>query len=129
MSGLLGRLGEWCARHGWIVLTLWVLAAGLLTAGTLVWGRPVSNNVSIPGTDAQRAHELMREGFGPRYDPGGTVQLVLYTADCTLIDKSRKQAVEQSMDALRRTPHVADVETPYRMGDMSSSLRIGMITG
>ncbi|MBB2743385.1 UNVERIFIED_ORG: RND superfamily putative drug exporter [Microbispora rosea subsp. rosea] len=128
MSGLLGRLGGWCARHGWIVLTLWVLAAGLLTAGTLVWGRPVNNNVSIPGTDAQRAHELMREGFGPGYDPGGTVQLVLYTANGTLIDKSRKQAVERSLDALRRTPHVAEVETPYRMGGMSSSLRIGMIT-
>ncbi|MGI5160216.1 MMPL family transporter [Microbispora sp. CA-102843] len=128
MSGLLGRLGGWCARHGWIVLTLWVLAAGLLTAGTLVWGRPVNNNVSIPGTDAQRAHELMREGFGPGFDPGGTVQLVLYTANGTLIDKSRKQAVEQSMDALRRMPHVAEVETPYRVGGMSSSLRIGMIT-
>ncbi|WP_432871057.1 MMPL family transporter [Microbispora rosea] len=128
MSGLLGRLGGWCARHGWIVLTLWVLAAGLLTAGTLVWGRPVNNDVSIPGTDAQRAHELMREGFGPGYDPGGTVQLVLYTANGTLIDKSRKQAVEQSIDALRRTPQVAEVETPYRMGGMSSSMRIGMIT-
>ncbi|MEU6408669.1 MMPL family transporter [Microbispora sp. NPDC046933] len=128
MSGLLGRLGGWCARHGWIVLTLWVLAAGLLTAGTLVWGRPVNNNVSIPGTDAQRAHELMREGFGPGYDPGGTVQLVLYTANGTLIDKPRKQAVEEAMDVLRRTPHVVEVETPYRMGGMSSSLRIGMIT-
>ncbi|GAB3141495.1 MMPL family transporter [Microbispora hainanensis] len=128
MSGLLGRLGGWCARHGWIVLTLWVLAAGLLTAGTLVWGRPVNNNVSIPGTDAQRAHELMREGFGPGFDPGGTVQLVLYTANGTLIDKPRKQAVEQSMDALRGMPHVAQVETPYRIGGMSSSLRIGMIS-
>ncbi|WP_169988906.1 MMPL family transporter [Microbispora sp. H10836] len=128
MSGLLGRLGGWCARHGWIVLTLWVLAAGLLTAGTLVWGRPVNNDVAIPGTDAQRAHELMHEGFGPGFDPGGTVQLVLYTANGTLIDKSRKQAVEESMDALRRAPHVTQVETPYRIGGMSSNLRIGMIT-
>ncbi|WP_169943888.1 efflux RND transporter permease subunit [Microbispora sp. H11081] len=128
MSGLLGRLGGWCARHGWIVLTLWVLAAGLLTAATLVWGRPVNNNVSIPGTDAQRAHELMREGFGPGFDPGGTVQLVLYTADGTLADEPRREAVEQSIEALRREPHVAQVETPYRIGGMSSNLRIGMIT-
>ncbi|GGO24069.1 membrane protein [Microbispora rosea subsp. aerata] len=105
-----------------------MLAAGLLTAATLVWGRPVNNDVSIPGTDAQRAHELMREGFGPGFDPGGTVQLVLYTANGTLIDESRKQAVEQTMEALRRTPHVVEVETPYRIGGMSSSLRIGMIT-
>ncbi|WP_327044557.1 MMPL family transporter [Microbispora sp. NBC_01189] len=128
MSGLLGRLGEWCARHGLLVLALWVFAAGLVTAGTVVWGRPVNNDVAIPGTDAQRAHELMREGFGPGFDPGGTVQLVLYTPKGTLNEKARKKAVERSLDALRRAPHVARVETPYRVGGMSPSLRIGVIT-
>ncbi|MEZ0076865.1 MMPL family transporter [Planotetraspora sp. GP83] len=128
MSGLLGRLGGWCARHGRIVLALWVLAAGLLTAGTLVWGRPVNNNAAIPGTDAQRAHDLMREGFGPGYDAGGTVQVVLYAKDGPLIADNRKRAVGQAMDAMRRVPHVSEVQTPYRKGGIASNLRIGVIT-
>ena len=54
MARLLGRLGGWCARHGRVVLAAWIILAAALTAGTLVFGRPVSNNVSIPGSDAQQ---------------------------------------------------------------------------
>lgn len=128
MSGLLGRLGSWCARHGKIVLALWVAAAVLLTAGSIVFAGPVSNNVTIPGTDAQRAHDLMRDGFGPGYDPGGTVQIVLYSADGPLVAKPRKLAVERAMTELRKVPHVAEVLTPYRVGGLAPSLQIGLIT-
>jgi RND superfamily putative drug exporter len=128
MAGALGRLGGWCARHGRIVLALWVLAAVGLTAGTLVLGSPVTNNVAIPGTDAQRAHDLMRDGFGPGYDPGGTVQIVLYAADEPLTAPAHKWAVEQAMAEIRKVPHVAEVDTPFRMGGLASNQRIGVIT-
>ncbi|WP_433253703.1 MMPL family transporter [Streptosporangium sp. CA-135522] len=128
MSGLLGRLGSWCARHGKVVLALWVTAAVLLTAGSIMFAGPVSNNVAIPGTDAQRAHDLMRHGFGPGYDPGGTVQLVLYSADGPLTDKPRKLAVQRAMAEIRKVPHVAEVLTPYRIGGLAPSLQIGLIT-
>ncbi|MFF0306559.1 MMPL family transporter [Streptosporangium sp. NPDC004379] len=128
MSGLLGRLGSWCARHGGAVLALWVAVAVLLTAGSLLFPGPVNNNVAIPGTDAQRAHDLMREGFGPGYDTGGTVQIVLYSPDGPLTAKSRKDAVQRAMDGIRALPHVTEVQTPYRVGGMASSLQIGIIT-
>ncbi|WP_433414863.1 MMPL family transporter [Microtetraspora malaysiensis] len=128
MSSLLGRLGGWCARHGRLVLALWVLAAGLLTSLTMIFGSPVSNDVAIPGTDAQRAHELMREGFGPGYDAGGTVQLVLYTEEGTLLSKEREKAVGDALARIRQVPHVVEAETPYRMGGMASNQRIGMIS-
>ncbi|MEU1727662.1 MMPL family transporter [Nonomuraea sp. NPDC005692] len=128
MTRFLGRLGGWCARHGRIVLALWVaLAAGLMGA-SLALGSPVSNDASIPGTDAQRAHDLMKEGFGPGYATGGTVQLLLYTADGKLTDGPRKEAVERSVAAMRTMPHVVQVDTPYRMGGIASNLQIGVIT-
>ncbi|GAA2909073.1 MMPL family transporter [Streptosporangium fragile] len=128
MSGLLGRLGGWCARHGRAVLGLWVLAAVLLTAGSVLFPGPVSNNVSIPGTDAQRAHDLMRDGFGPGFDPGGTVQIVLYSPDGPLTAQRRVRAVHRAMDRIREVPHVVEVETPYRVGGLAPSMEIGMIT-
>ncbi|MFC4059289.1 MMPL family transporter [Planomonospora corallina] len=128
MSGFLGRLGEWCARHGKIVLALWILVAVGLTAGSLLFPGPVNNNVAIPGTDAQRAHELMREGFGPGFDPGGTVQIVLHSPDGLLTDEPRKHAVERAMDRIREIPHVVKVESPYRLGGMAANRQIGMIT-
>ncbi|WP_113701283.1 MMPL family transporter [Nonomuraea lactucae] len=128
MTRLLGRLGGWCARHGLAVLALWVIAAAGLMGGSLALGSPVSNDVSIPGTDAQRAHDLMRSGFGPGYAQGGTVQLILYSPQGPLVEERRKQAVERAMDRIRELPHVKVVETPYRKGGIASNLQIGLIT-
>ncbi|MEQ4718105.1 MMPL family transporter [Nonomuraea sp. B19D2] len=128
MTRFLGRLGGWCARHGWLVLTSWVVVAAALMGGSLVLGSPVSNDVTIPGTDAQRAHDLMKTGFGPGYDNGGTVQLVLYSADGPLIEERRKRAVEDALARLRTMPHVVQADTPFRRGGISSSLQIGLIT-
>ncbi|WP_424535390.1 MMPL family transporter [Sphaerisporangium viridialbum] len=128
MASLLGRLGGWCARHGRVVLAVWIILAGTLTLSTVVFGRPVNSNASIPGTDAQRAHDLMRDGFGPGYDPGGTVQLVLYSKDGSLLAPERKSAVERAAAEVRRVPHVVQVDTPYRAGGISSNLVIGLIT-
>lgn len=128
MTKFLGHIGGWCARHGRIVLVLWVIAAAGLMAGSLVTGRPVSNNVSIPDTDAQRAHDLMREGFGPGYAPGGTVQLVLYSDKGPLTTQRRMRAVHRAMDRIGELPHVVKVETPYRRGGIASNLQIGLIT-
>ncbi|MFF5206507.1 MMPL family transporter [Streptosporangium sp. NPDC000396] len=128
MSGLLGRLGSWCARHGRIVLALWVTTAVLLTAGSILFPGPVNNNVTIPGTDAQRAHDLMRDGFGPGYDVGGTVQIVLYSKDGPLTSQRRVRAVHRAMNEIHKVPHVAEVQTPYRIGGLAPNLEIGLIT-
>jgi RND superfamily putative drug exporter len=128
MARVLGRLGGWCARHGLAVLALWIIAAVGLMGGSLVLGSPVSNEVSIPGTDAQRAHDLMREGFGPGYDQGGTVQLVLYSGGGSLMDERPRKAVEQAVDRIRTMPHVVQVDSPYRRGGISSNLQVGLIT-
>ncbi|NUW40620.1 MMPL family transporter [Nonomuraea rhodomycinica] len=128
MTRFLGRLGGWCARHGMVVLTLWVVAAAGLMGASLVLGSPVSNDATIPGTDAQRAHDLMRSGFGPGYETGGTVQLVLYAPQGQLIDKPRKEAVERAIADIRAVPHVKQVDTPFRRGGIASNLQIGLIT-
>ncbi|WP_188194564.1 MMPL family transporter [Nonomuraea sp. SYSU D8015] len=128
MTRLLGRLGGWCARHGKIVLLLWAIVAAGTMGSSLAFSSPTSNDASIPGTDAQRAHDLMKEGFGPGYGQGGTVQLLLYSADGPLIEEKRKQAVEDSIDRIRTMPHVVQVDTPYRRGGLASNLQIGLIT-
>ncbi|HEX4814202.1 MAG TPA: MMPL family transporter [Nonomuraea sp.] len=128
MTRLLGRLGGWCARHGTIVLLLWVVAAAGLMGSNLAFPSPTTNDASIPGTDAQRAHDLVKQGFGPGYGQGGTVQLLVYSADGPLLEERRKRAVEESADRLRTMPHVTQVDTPFRRGGIASNLQIGLIT-
>ncbi|MFC5831048.1 MMPL family transporter [Nonomuraea insulae] len=128
MTRLLGRLGGWCARHGWIVLVAWVVVAAGVMGASLAFPSPTSSDASIPGTDAQRAHDLMKTGFGSGYGTAGTVQLLVYSPDGALIEDDRKKAVETSMDRLRTMPHVKQVDTPFRKGGISSNLQIGLIT-
>ncbi|MFI6812002.1 MMPL family transporter [Nonomuraea sp. NPDC050328] len=123
MSGLLGRLGGWCAGHGRAVLALWVIVAVGLMGGSLALGSPVSNDVSIPGSDAQRAHDLMRDGFGPGFDAGGTVQILLYSADKPLTSPLRRGAIDESVANIRRLPYVEEAEA-----GPSASTEIGVIT-
>ncbi|MFK4042406.1 MMPL family transporter [Nonomuraea wenchangensis] len=127
MTRLLGRLGGWCARHGGIVLALWVVVAAGLMGANLAFPSPTSNDASIPGTDAQRAHDLMKEGFGPGYDQGGSIQLLVYSPDGPLLEDKRKRAVEDAIASIRKMPHVDQVDTPFRRGGISSNLQIGVI--
>ncbi|MEW9547733.1 MMPL family transporter [Nonomuraea sp. NPDC050783] len=127
MTRLLGRLGGWCARHGKIVLASWVVVAAALMGASLAFPGPTSNDASIPGTDAQRAHDLMKQGFGPGYDQGGSVQLLVYSPDGPLLEERRKKAVEDAIERIEGVPHVEQVDTPFRRGGISSNLQIGLI--
>jgi len=128
MTAFLRRLGDWCGRHGVIVLTLWIALTGAVLGARLVFGAPTNNDVVIPESDAQVAHDLIRDKFDASNGGGRTVQLVIYSPDQPLTDKRPKKAVEAAIEEIRRLPEVVQVETPYRMGGMSSSLRIGLIT-
>ncbi|WP_326636943.1 MMPL family transporter [Streptosporangium sp. NBC_01755] len=127
MSGLLGRLGSWCARHGRAVLALWVVVAALLTAGSVLFPGPATNDTSLPGTDAQRAMDLLQDGFGPGYKMGGAVQLVLYSPAGSLITEPRKSAVKRAAEQIRKVPHVVEVTPPSRTGGLAPSLEVGFI--
>ncbi|WP_030904368.1 MMPL family transporter [Streptosporangium amethystogenes] len=127
MSGLLGRLGSWCARHGKAVLALWVVAAALLMAGSVLFPGPATNDTSLPGTDTQRAMDLLKDGFGPGYEMGGSVQLVLYSPDGSLLAEPRKSAVERAAEQIRKVAHVVEVTPPSRTGGIAPSLEIGFI--
>src|SRR5690606_31703323 len=81
-----------------------------------------------PGTDAQRAHDLLRDGFGPGFEPGGTVQLIVHSPDGSLLEEPRKGAVEDAVANIRRQDHVVEVDSPFRMGGIASNLQIGVIT-
>src|SRR5690606_40724260 len=111
-----------------IVLALWVVLAVGAMGGSLILGSPVSTQVSIPGTDAQRAHDLLRDGFGPGFEPGGTVQLIVHSPDGSLLEEPRKGAVEDAVANIRRQDHVVEVDSPFRMGGIASNLQIGVIT-
>ncbi|MET7403637.1 hypothetical protein ABZS66_60220 [Dactylosporangium sp. NPDC005572] len=76
-----------------------VLIAGLVTAVAL-HGRPTDNDVTLPGSDAQAARDLLE-----RADPGArqaNAQLVVHVEHGRLDDPANTAAIGRAADAIGR---------------------------
>ncbi len=110
MSTALYRLGRWCADHGWRVVAAWlvVLAVAGTLAGTV--GRPLTSQVSIPGTEFERV--LTTLGTEVPSAAGGFGRVVLESDSGSFTD-AQKQAVAEAMEAWGTAPHVQRVVDPF----------------
>src|SRR5947209_1760768 len=71
------RLARFCYRHRWRVLIAWIVAfigMGVLSG---VVGNAFSNNFSSPGTESQRAFDLLRSRFPSQ---SGDTAIVVFKA-------------------------------------------------
>src|SRR3954454_15543129 len=73
MARVLDRLGRGSFRHRWIVLVSWVVVLAAAGFGAIASGLNVSDSFSIPGTESQRAQELVAERLGKQAADGGYV--------------------------------------------------------
>ena len=88
MSGFLERLGRSCARHPWRTIGTWILLAvvvGVLAANASGY----SESFTIPGTESQRATDLLKERFPAQ--AGATAQVVLHSTDGALTDAPQRR--------------------------------------
>ncbi|MGG5257882.1 MMPL family transporter [Phycicoccus avicenniae] len=110
MSTALYRLGRWCAAHAWPVVALWlvVLAVAGTLAGTV--GRPLTNQVSIPGTEFERVVQQL--GTEIPSAAGGFGRVVL-TSDSGAFTDAQKAAIADAMDRWKGVPHVERVVDPF----------------
>src|SRR5450756_1138615 len=89
MAGLLYRLGRWCFVRRRLVLAGWLLALVAAGAAAGALKGSTSDAFSVPGTESQRALDLLREGFGPGFN--GPLTVVI-DATAINIDTSGKLA-------------------------------------
>lgn len=77
MAAVLYRLGGWAFDRRWVVVAIW--AAALLVFGALaaVSGGHVSNSFTVPGTESQRALDLLNKEFP---GTGGAVARIVFAA-------------------------------------------------
>ena len=108
------KLARWCSAHrrlvvvGWIVV--FVVALGLSSAV----GPNYGNSFSLPGTDSQRAADLLSSGF--RAQSGDVDQIVFHTTDGTLAAPATRARVEAILARVGQLPHVDSVLSPYSSG-------------
>ena len=111
MARKLYAVGLFTAHKKWVVIGLWLLAAGVLLASMKAFGSNTTNNLDLPGTDSEAATELLAEQFPPQQN--GANPLVMHTATGTVTAGKYRDAVQSTHEALKQIPHVYSAPSPY----------------
>ncbi len=117
------RLGQWCFRRRRYVVAAWVVVIAVMAVVAVNVKQPTSNAVTIPGTEAQQALNLLDQKFP---GTGGAQAQVVFSVptSTSLNDATERRAVEATLNDLRKLPQVVGVTDPYQEGTISKDGRI-----
>ena len=91
---------------GWVVV---IALAGLLAATA---GKGYTNNFSLPGTESQRALDLLQQRFPQQ--SGDASRIVFHVDRGSLQDPARRAQVERVLHSVGGLPSVAGAASPYQ---------------
>ncbi|MER6689200.1 MMPL family transporter [Streptomyces minutiscleroticus] len=120
MATFLYKLGRLAFRRRHFVALIWV--ALLALAGVGAAGAPAAGTTSfsIPGTEAQKAFDLLEERFPGASADGATARVVFEAPSGTKIaDAGNKAAVQDAVRALGDGSEVVSVTDPFRTRTIS----------
>ncbi|WP_375502999.1 MMPL family transporter [uncultured Jatrophihabitans sp.] len=125
MGALLHRLGSFAVRRRWTVVLVWlaVLAAAGISAAT--FGGNTTNSFTIPGTESQKAIDLLDKHFP---GAGGASARVVVAAPSghTLVESRFRTAEQQALNRVAHAPQVIAV-TPFAQAVTSADGRIAFV--
>ena len=82
MNNLLERLGVFAARRHWVVIVLWLVILGGLTAANHSFGGTFVNNYTVPGSQSQNGLNVLNSDYSSQGGYGG--QLVFHASQGTV---------------------------------------------
>src|SRR5262245_65567650 len=110
MATVLYRLGRFSYRRRRLVVLVWLFVLVLAGLGAATLKGPTSSEFSIPGTESQRATELLAERM-PQAAGDGAAAEVVFTAKAgtRLTDPTTAAAIGKVTAELEKQPKVAAV--------------------
>ncbi|MEV6723911.1 MMPL family transporter [Streptomyces xanthochromogenes] len=106
-TGLLHRLGSWCARHAWRVVVGWLVLLVVIGVAHGRWGGSFADSFSLPGTSTQTGADLLKAHGGT----SGTTALIVIKSDQGSV-ADHQASVEAAVNNLKRLPDVVSVNDP-----------------
>jgi RND superfamily putative drug exporter len=104
-------LARWAGDHRRLVVVAWIFVLlGAMGLSSVV-GTKYGNNFTLPGTDAQRAADLLASEFPAQ--AGDADQIVFHTRSGTLANPAVRARVQAVLARVARLPHVDSVVSPY----------------
>ncbi|WP_329385512.1 MMPL family transporter [Streptomyces sp. NBC_01716] len=122
MATFLYRLGRLAFRRRWRVLLAWVAVLVAAGIGISSVSGSTTDDFTLPGTQSQRAIDLLEAEFPQASASGATARVVVEAPDGEkLTSAAYKPQVEALVDELRTAPQVATVADPFSSGLVSAS--------
>ncbi len=117
-------IARWCFQRRRLVLLLWIVV--LLGSGTITSkiGTAYGSVFSLPGTDSQKALDLLEREF-PALSGGG-ISIVLHARTGTLRDVQAQDQANAMLEKVAELPHVAEVTSPYDPDTVGQVSRDGL---
>jgi RND superfamily putative drug exporter len=125
VTSALFRLGRWSARHRIAMLLSWVFLLVLLGGLAGAFSGATSNSFSIPGTESQKALDLLAQKF-PGSGGASARVVVAAPAGHTLAEPAYVAAAQESLAEVAKAPQVIAV-TPFQLATISKDQRIAFV--
>jgi RND superfamily putative drug exporter len=110
VTGVLYAVGRFSVRRRFVVLGVWFVVTVALVAVSHTLGDNTNDNLSLPGTDSQKAADILAKSFPSQAN--GTSPIVLHASSGKLTDSKYASAVNQAAADVAKNPNVASVINP-----------------
>jgi RND superfamily putative drug exporter len=107
-TGALARWARACATHPWRVVFSWLALVAVLIALVVTVGGSLRDEFEIPGSDTQRATDLIEAEFAS--EQGGVLNLVFAAPDGERLDTPERRAAIDGAIAKLKTSEFAPTE-------------------
>ncbi|MFI8183519.1 MMPL family transporter [Actinacidiphila glaucinigra] len=125
MATFLYRTGRFAFRRRHFVVLIWVALLALAGVGAANAPAAGSSSFSVPGTESQKAFDLLDERFPGAGADGATARVVFKApAGEKMTERANKKAVRKVVGELRQGAEVASVDDPYTAGAVSKDRTI-----
>ncbi|GAB3118095.1 MMPL family transporter [Janibacter alkaliphilus] len=110
MASLLHSIGRWCAHHAWRVVAGWVALLVALGALAGAFSQPLSNEISIPGSDFERVLDDLQTEVPEASGGFGTVVL---KSDSDEFTAEQRDAIRDVFGEWEELSEVRAVQDPF----------------
>ncbi len=110
MANFIKRLGLFSFKHKWLTLSAWLILVSAVIGLMLAFQQPASNNISIPGTEAQTTIEKAEKLFP---NAGGGMGRIVFEVPAGKTIDDYKAAINQTLAEAAKAKDVEQVISPF----------------
>src|SRR5215216_6804765 len=110
-KGTIARIAARAIRHRRIALISWVVLLIAVTIGASSIGTRQATNFTLPGTDTQRAVDLLQRDFPSQ--AGDEDQIVFRASSGSVDTPALRAQISPMLKQVAAAPHVSGVISPF----------------